>query len=422
MASPARTKARKNLEYAPSTSALVESLDPRLPGALILAYLLLTLISAVVMRTPGIVAHGNETTWDRAIFTAFNAATLTGFQQSMGVTEMNATGAGGPLLLVGLTLVGSLLSLFLGGIAAARILQKPLGVRQIFFAAITLEMLAIITGSAVLTIIHGDVGSAIYRSICAFGNSGLWVGATPAIDAPSTYLALLPLSIVGGLGLPVMIDLHQSILGRSELSVHSRTVLKLTAAAFLVGFALLIAAQIPAISNGGWGAWRSTLASCATFSINARTAGIPFESPAVFTAAGQWLLMLIMIVGASPAGTAGGLKLTTIWHLIAGTRDALAGRAVRRSAGIAAVWVGLYAVVVFIGMVLLAQNVPQISGDRLLFIAISATSNVGLSHDPIAITGPGLIVLSVLMLFGRLAPIAILWWTARTTRGVDVLV
>jgi trk system potassium uptake protein TrkH len=421
MASSPAAKARRQVEVAPQLSPTAAPLDPRLPGALILAYLLLTLISAVVIRMPGIVAHGNETTWDRAIFTAFNAATLTGFQQTMGINEMSAAGVGGPLILVGLTLVGSLLSLILGGLAAARTLQMPSSFRQILFAAITLEALAIIAGAAMLTISHVDVGAAIYRSICAFGNSGLWIGHPPANDAASTYLTLLPLSIIGGFGLPVMIDLHQAMLGRSELNTHSRTVLKLAAIGFLVSFALLIGAQIPAV-GGGWDAWRNTLASCATFAVNARSAGIPFESPAVFTAAGQWMLMLIMIAGAGPAGTAGGLRLTTFWHLITGTRDALAGRAVRRSAGIAAVWAGLYVLVVFVGMILLAQNVPQMSGDRLLFIAISATSNVGLSHDPIAVTGPGLIVLSVMMLFGRLAPIAILWWMARTTRGVDVLV
>ena len=423
MASPARTPARRNLAYAqPDLATATDSLEPRLPAAIISAYLLMTLMTAAALRIPGIVAHGNETTWDRAIFTAFNAATLTGFQQSMGVNEMSATGIGGPLLLLMLTLAGSLMSLVLGGIAAARTLQMPTSIRHIVIAAITLETLAVIIGAAALATAHEPVGIALYRSVCAFGNSGLWIGHTPGNDEASTYFVLLPLAIIGGLGLPVMIDLHQAILGRSELSVHSRTVLKLSAVGFLAGLLLLIAVQIPATLSGGWNAWRLTFASCSTFAINARTAGIPFESPAVFTAAGQWMLMLIMIVGAAPAGTAGGLKLTTIWHLVSGTRDALAGRAVRRSAGIALVWVSLYALAVFLGVLMLAQNVPQMAGDRLLFLAISATSNVGLSHDPIAITGPGLIVLSVLMLFGRLAPIAILWWTARTTRGVDVLV
>jgi Trk-type K+ transport system membrane component len=406
----------------PQLAAASDWINSRIPGAIVLAYLLLNLMTAIALRIPGIVAHGHETTWDRAIFTAFNASTLTGFQQSMGINEMSATGAGGPLLLIMLTLVGSLVTLILSGIAAARTLQMPTTTRQIFFAAITVEALAIVIGGALLTMAGNDVGPALYRAICAFGNSGLWLGKTPVNTDPSTFFALLPLAVIGGLGLPVLIDIHQAILGRSELSVHSRTVLKLTAVGFLVSVILLITMQIPATFNGGWGAWRKTLASCSTFAIDARTAGIPFESPAVFTAAGQWMLMLIMMIGASPAGTGSGLKLTTIWHLFTGTRDALAGRAVRRSAGIALVWLSIYALAVFLGVLLLAQNVPQMAGDRLLFLVISATSNVGLSHDPIAITGPGLIILSVLMLFGRLAPIAILWWTARTTRGVDVLV
>ena len=56
------------------------------------------------------------------------------------------------------------------------------------------------------------------------------------------------------------------------------------------------------------------------------------------------------------------------------------------------------------------------SADRLLFLSVSAASNVGLSQDPVSMTGPGLYTLSAVMLAGRVAPVLVLWWMARTTR------
>jgi len=394
----------------------------RLSLGVLLVYLAATVAVGISTRYPGVVASGNETTVDRAIFTALNAATLTGFQQTMGVREMSATGWIGPTLLLALTFAGSLLSLMVGGLAAARILRLRHTTWQIIRAALVSVLLAAVAGGAVLVGSGRIVFEAVFQAASAFGNSGLWLGAAPSTTAAASYLVLLPLAVLGGLGLPVLIELSDRMFGGLPLSRHSRVVLALAAIVYLIGLAALVAAQTPAAAGGGWPAWHDTLASCSVAAINSRTAGMPFESPAAFTAAGQWVLMALMLIGAAPAGTAGGLKVTTFWHLAAGVRDALAGRAVHRAAGIAAVWVCIYLLVLFAGFLLLLVAVPQVPADRLLFLTTSAIGNVGLSHDPVSITGSGLLVLSGLMLFGRLAPLAVLWWMAETTTDAQVAV
>jgi trk system potassium uptake protein TrkH len=391
-------------------------------AAVLAVYLIAIVFVCPALRAPGIVPNGNETTWDRAVFTSVNAATLTGFQQTMGIREMSAAGMGGPAMLFGLTVLGSLVSLFVGGVAGARVLRMPHTATQIAIAAITAEVLAVVGGAAALAGTNVGVFDAILQAASAFGNSGLWIGAYPSLSAPSSYLVLLPLAVIGGVGLPVLIESTNAIFGKSNLSRHSCIVLALTGGAYLAGLAVLVLAQASAAAGSGWEAWRNTLGSCTIAAVNTRTAGLPFQSPAAFTAAGQWVLMLLMLIGASPAGTAGGLKLTTLWQLAKGTGDALAGRVAVRATGIAAVWLGAYVFALLIAVILLVQCQPQIPGDRLLFLAISALSNVGLSHDPVSITGPGLLVLSGLMLIGRLAPLAILWWMARTARGAEVLI
>jgi Trk-type K+ transport system membrane component len=394
----------------------------RLAAATLAAWFLFIVAAPVALRSGSVVAHGNETTYDRAVFTAISTATLTGFQQTMGLREMREAGMGGPVLLLVLTVAGSFMTLIVGGLAAARILRMPQSIRQIVWAAAAAILLTSLGGAAALAASGQPVFEAIFHSTSAFANSGLWLGANSSTTAGSTWLVLLPLIVLGGLGLPVLIELSDLFFGGPPLSRHSRVVLMLAGVTYLAGLIALILAQTPAASSGGWFAWRNTLASCSVAAINARTAGIPFESPAVFTVAGQWLLMALMLIGAAPAGTASGLKTTTLWQLARGVRDILRGRPAPRPFGIAAVWLGLFLLALFTGVLLLATTDPQIAPDRLLFLCCSAIANVGLSHDPVSITGPGLIVLSLLMLAGRLGALAVLWWMAETTGGADVVV
>jgi Trk-type K+ transport system membrane component len=60
--------------------------------------------------------------------------------------------------------------------------------------------------------------------------------------------------------------------------------------------------------------------------------------------------------------------------------------------------------------------------DQLLFLSVSATSNVGLSHDALSLVTWPLGTLSILMLLGRAVPFLVLWWMAETTDGAETLV
>lgn len=418
----ART-AVNSVEYASGPPA---GRGPRTGGwlalALVLAYLVAIVAVAVLLHIAGVAMRGNETTWDRAIFTSINAASLTGFQQTVGIREMSAAGSSGPLILLALTFAGTLTSLIVGGLAAARILGMPHTPTQIVWAAVLTVLLTTVVGAAALSGAGRSIFEAVFQSASSFANSGLWLGQTPSITSVATFLVLLPLAVLGGLGLPVLIEVTDRIFGGPPLSRHSRTVLALAGCFYLGGLIVLVLAQTPAALGGGNAAWRNTLISCSVAAINTRSAGLPVQTPAAFTAAGQWLLMLLMLIGAAPAGTAAGLKTTTLFQLGRGIRDALAGRTMHRVVGIAAVWLCSYLLVLLTGFLLLLSVAPQIPADRSLFMACSAIGNVGLSHDPISNVGSGLLVLSGLMLFGRLAPLAILWWTARTDSGADVLV
>jgi trk system potassium uptake protein TrkH len=167
---------------------------------------------------------------------------------------------------------------------------------------------------------------------------------------------------------------------------------------------------------------KAAAASASALAVNARGTGIPFEFASAYPRALQWLLIVLMAIGANPASAGGGIKATTVAQLVAGIRAALRGQRVPRAFGVAAVWLSLYLGIVFGGLLLLLWRVADISGDRLLFLTVSAASNVGLAHDPVSITGPGLYTLCAVMLAGRIAPVFVLSWMARTTNDAEVAV
>jgi Trk-type K+ transport system membrane component len=166
----------------------------------------------------------------------------------------------------------------------------------------------------------------------------------------------------------------------------------------------------------------AAMASGSVLSINGRTAGLPIVSTATLPRVSQWLLIALMSLGAAPAGAAGGMKLTALFHAWRGSRRALCAERGLRITGIAATWIVTYALVLFLTFLALLATLPEMAADRLAFLAASALSNCGLSPEPVVLTGGGLWTLVAAMLVGRAAPLLVLWWVAQTAADVDVAV
>jgi len=385
--------------------------------ALFGAYLLMMLVGFSILRSPLAAPRGAEITLDRAIFTVINASTLTGFQLSVTPQQYKL---GGQIAILVMTIGASLFTMIVGSAAVARIVRLPFTFRQIVIAAVVAEVLAIAIGTMLLMRPGVRMLTAAMLAAGAFGNSGVHIGGVPGLLDWRTHALLLPLALIGGLGLAVKMDLVRSVRHGQPLSKHSRVVLAMTAGLYLLGMLSIFAIE--------WrtGAAPSQLASTAAASsaaaMNARTYGSPLEWLATVPRAAQWIIMLLMAIGANPGGTGGGIKTATIAVLFIGARAALAGRVPGRAFGIACTWLAVYGGLVAAAMLVLLPSQPDIDADRLLMLCISAASNVGLSHDTVTIVGPGLYTLAFTMLAGRLVPLLILWWMATTTEDADIAV
>ena len=394
------------------------------------AYIMLILVGFFVLRADFVMPVGNALNPDRAVFHSVNAATLTGFQLSIHPATFEPPGKA---VLFCLTMAGTMFSLVVGGLAVKRILRFDWPDRRIVLAAVILHGVAIFLGLFLPTGGERTFFGRVFQSIAALGNSGLYVDIPPGAGDLSTHAVLLPLAVLGGLGITVVLELWDAIIRKRPISTHARIVLTMTALLYLIGVIALTVFQLTDLDPFGrrrhetWGdgAWRllpTLLANASALSLDARTPGFAILPVYDFPRAMNFFLILLMIVGASPAGTGGGLKTTTLHQLLGAPVAALRGQAVTRVFGIAAAWLGIYLLCLVVFYMMLLNTEPQMPGDRALFVIVSALSNVGLSYDTLSMTRSSLFVVSAAMFTGRLVPLLILWWMVDTTRDADVAV
>jgi len=130
--------------------------------------------------------------------------------------------------------------------------------------------------------------------------------------------------------------------------------------------------------------------------------------------ASLFLIILLMVIGASPSGTGGGLKTTTftallgvIKSVISGKKDVLFwGRMIPvERVRVAMASLGFYMISLITGCYLLALT-QSTSFEKLLFEAASALGTVGLSTGiTAALTSTGKLIIIGLMFLGRLGPL-----------------
>lgn len=388
-------------------------------------YVLLIVLSAPLLaaltRTRG---AGADATFDRLRFTAVNTATLTGFQTSLPPASFKE---GGKILILLLTLLGIAFTFIVGGLAAARILRSPCTDRQVISFALASTAVLTIAGAVPFLLSDYSVVQSLTLSASAFGNSGIAVGPVPGLYDWRTHLILLPLAVLGSLGLPVLLELWDVVRLRGALSTHSRLVLSLAAAFYLIALLLFVLCQAadPASTS-----WRKIFASSSIAAINSRTFGLHVQFAHDWPRAMQWLVIPFMLIGGASAGTAGGLKVTTAALLARGIRQSLSTQSPApasspfstRIFGFAATLVASYLALVVLFLIILLATQPQVPAERLLFETASAISNTGLSIDEITNVSAGLDITSLAMLSGRLLPLGFLCYLACRDEHSDIAI
>lgn len=256
------------------------------------------------------------------------------------------------------------------------------------------------------------LGISAFHSIAAFNNSGFdilggYQNLIPYRDNVLLNLTTCGLVIFGGLGFYVI---REILYKRSlrDLSMNTKIVLTMTVSLLAIGTVLL-----KLTDDVTWlGAFFQ--------STSARTAGFSTYAPGEFTSAGQFVLIILMFIGASPGSTGGGIKTTTAFTLLkslfafAAKRDCTAfRRKIPNESIMKAFTVTILAMIVVCVMTFLICIIePQFTFMQVFFEVVSGFGTVGLSTGIIPdLADISKILLCLTMFIGRLGPLtmACIW-------------
>ena len=282
---------------------------------------------------------------------------------------------------------------------------------------------------------------SIFHSISAFCNAGFGLFSDNLVSynrSWGVYVVICPLIVLGGLGFGVLYDLLNIAADRlrwfyrksfskrylplmkSPRKMWLQTKIVLTITGCLIIFGMLGLLLFERYANQNNSVKDFGVLDALFQSVTARTAGFNTVVISGLSAASKFVLILLMFIGGSPGGTAGGIKTVTLAVLIMAVIATLRKRdeveifrrsvrlvIVRRAITITV----LFTVVLFIAT--LALNITESSNGftmlNIMFETASALGTVGLSTGITpSLTTAGKLIIIVVMLIGRLGPLTLL--------------
>lgn len=255
--------------------------------------------------------------------------------------------------------------------------------------------------------------SSIFHSISAFCTAGFSHFPDSLSNFSDNGLitnTILVLSILGSVGFIVLLDFWLKISGnRKNITLTSKIILLSTIVYIIVGTLLLFLSDGLLVGQGIEGlkaAFFQIVSSHTTVGFN----NMPIEN---FKLGGILILIVVMIIGASPAGTGGGIKTTSITAILGLLYSILRQRRhitfFGKEIPDQRIYLAISSIISYSFIFVISSwIILQIDGDRmgfenLLFEVASALSTVGLSTGISAdLSVASKILISVLMLIGRL--------------------
>lgn len=278
------------------------------------------------------------------------------------------------------------------------------------------------------------VWQSIFHSISAFCNAGFSLNTSNLemfVDSPSTSLIIGSMIVLGGLGFMLLTTLGRHWLMRMKsgrkriLPVQTRFVLMITAILVVLGSGLFLALE-----------WNNTLAGMSIWQklansylqgVTPRTAGFNTVPTSSLVSPVKWFFMILMFIGASPGGTGGGVKTTTIGLLVLSLRSLIHRRKspeiwkrqipnfdLQRAGAILLVGMVTFGISSFLLLITETGSGSIYSAMDYVFESMSAFGTVGLSTGVTSsLTTAGKWIIIVTMFIGRTAPATLAAATSR---------
>ncbi len=426
-----------------------------------LSFLAAIFIGALLLMLPAASSSGTWTPFVDALFTAASSVCVTGLVVTPTYMHWSLTGQ---IILLFLIQIGSLGIVTVISIVMLITNRKfSLRDRVMLRDALNLENMdgvmkflsVIIRGTLTAELIgavlyafsfipqfgwkHG-AWISVFTSVSAFCNAGFDIIGPDSLVPYQTngfvQAVTMALIILGGLGFIVWMDIgdkfHYGLSKKWSLfqiirrfSEHTKLVLCITAALIFGGAALIFAAEYNNPETIGSLSFSQKVLNSLFQSVALRTAGFNTFSQKAMTNISCVAAYLLMFIGGSPMGTAGGVKTTTFYLSILNVSSYIqnkdCGQAFKRSVSAAqmkkaSAIVDVCMVTVILFTLLLIVTNP-ISTQDGFFEIISAAGTVGLSRDVTStLNTAGKLIVALTMYLGRIGPISLAIFFAGSKR------
>ena len=420
------------------------------------------LVGSVLLALPISTKSGEPVGYLDALFTATTSTCVTGLVTLPTVTTWSWFGQIVILLLIQIGGLG-VITIFAGimialnkrfGLKESQLIQDAFNlnslsglakfVKRVILGTLIVEGIGAILYMFVFIPDYGARGIwiSIFNSVSAFCNAGIDIIAenslvgyatNPLINAVTETLIIL-----GGLGYIVWWDVVRVLKDWKQLkwkcfqklTLHSKIVLSITAILVFGGAALLLAFEFNNPLTIGNYSFFDKMQVALFQSVTTRTAGFATVAQENLTNPSAFLCLLLMFIGGSPAGTAGGIKTVTIVVLIATAyttiknknevslfnRD-LTRQTVRKAVAVS----GMSFCIMFVSTILLSLVTDAAALD-ILYETVSATATVGLTRNLTGILNAwGKIIIIFTMYLGRVGPISLAFMFKSRKETVNIV-
>lgn len=426
--------------------------SPLTPARMIAGSFFLVILTGTILLMLPFAASGTPLTFTKALFTATSATCVTGLTLIDPAIHLSLFGQIVLLCLIEIGGIGliSISSFFMltfsrkWGFRSVKLAAehanatslhtvRPL-IRSVIATTVSIELVGACFLCLTFIPQYGAKGIwiSIFTAISSFCNAGFdlfgFEGAFGSLTGHSEdYILLLTcmmMIILGGLGFMVI----REILGfrkNRRFSFHTKVMLLGTAILLVSGTVSLLLVEYNNPDTLGNMSFFKKLMHAGFLSVTARTAGFANIDLNALSVVSKCIMCFLMFIGAGPASTGGGIKITSFAVLLITVLSIMTGRedirTRRHRIDKGAVYKAITIFFLAAGIVLTTTAIilftsEHISAINALFESVSAFATVGLTADTtLHLSTVSQYAIIFTMFFGRVGPIS--FALAMTIRG-----
>lgn len=419
---------------------IVLEIEKNPPRLIALSFVLVILIGSILLTLPISSATGEFTNPLDSTFTATSAVCVTGLVTKNTYEHWSSFGQ---LVIITLIQIGGL-GFMTWAILISLVMKKRITLKErliiheqmntislkgmvkliiyVLKATFVIELVGAILLSFTFIPQFGLLKGAwysIFHSISSYCNAGFDIigpnSISPYVKSIAVVLPISFLIILGGIGFNVFMDITSKKTFK-KLAAHSKLVLTMTAHLLIGGTIIFFILEYSNEQTIKYFTLPEKILASFFQSVTTRTAGYSSINQDLIRDSSAIVSIILMFIGGSPAGTAGGIKTTTLGLLLYSTKSEIKGTEdvvlFQRRIPISTIRKALAIVMISMTWVMGVSLILTIT-EKTMFINIlyevtSAFGTVGLSRalTP-SLTVIGKLLIMLTMYLGRLGPLTL---------------